>query len=273
MLSEPIVTQYEDYRTFLKDCYDFRKSSMKKYSYRAFAEDLGFEASNFLHLIVTGKRNLSLDALQRIQKNFDWTAQQKKYFHNLVLFNQAESESEKNKLKNELEKICGRKRQLLTEDQYAYFTMWYLPVLKEVVSLKGFVSNLNWISKKLKPKVSEDALRKALAVLERLNMIKRIKNAWVQTSEHLTTPMEVTSDLIHNYHKQMLDLSLKALDLSGNERDISAMTMSVSKKQFDWLKQRVIDFRDEIQQELQGMTDEPTQVVQLNIQLFPTTEE
>lgn len=273
MQSEPLVSQYDDFRVFLKDVYDYRKTLHKKYSYRSLAQELGFEASNFLHLIITGKRNLSLDAIHKIKNHFNWTAQHKKYFHFLVLCNQSNEVTEKQKYKTELEKILGKNRQMLSEDQYAYFSMWYLPVLKELVALKGFVSNLNWISKKLKPRVPEDSLRKGLAILERLNMIRQIKNKWQQTSEHLTTPIEITSDLIHNYHKQMLELSHNALNLPAQVRDVSAMTMSLSKKQFEWLKQRVVDFRDEIQQELQGMKDDPTLVAQLNIQIFPVTEE
>lgn len=267
------ILDYDDYRMFLKDYYQEQKAKEKKYSYRKFSEDLGFSASNYLHLVITGKRNLSLDAINKIKNQFGWTAQQKKFFHNLVHYNQCKNQEEKEKYKIEMEKVLGKKRLILNPDQFAYFSTWYIPVLKEIVALKGFVSNLNWISKKLKPVVEEEYVKKGLAILERLKMIKRIKGKWLQTDEHISTEIEVTSTMVHNYHKQMLKLSFQALDMEAGDRDISAMTMSLSEEQMKWLKQRVIDFRDEIQQELQGMSSEDTMVAQLNMQLFPVTEE
>ncbi len=172
-----------------------------------------------------------------------------------------------------LNSIAKTNRTLLHDDQFEYFSNWYIPVLREIIALKGFVSNLNWISRKLKPHVSEDLVKQGLLVLERLKLIMRIKNKWIQTKEHLSTSPEVTSSLILNYHQQMLSLSAKALDFPAKDRDISAMTMSLSKEQFQWLKQKIIRFRDEIQQELEDQTDTPTMVAQLNMQAFSLTEE
>lgn len=267
------ITSYNDYRIFLKDFYHTNKKGKKKYSYRQFATDLGFKPTNYIHLVLTGKRNLSLDAINKIKSKLPWTAQQKKFFNFLVLFNQSKTSEESRKYEIELERIVGKKRVVLNPDKYAYFGTWYIPVLKEIMTLKNFVSNLNWISKKLKPKISEEEVKKALGILERLGMVQRMRGKWVQADEHLTTPIEVTSEMVFNYHKEMLRLSLNALDQPADKRDISAMTMSLSKKQFQWLKQRVIDFRDEIQQELQGMKEDATLVGQLNMQLFQTTEE
>lgn len=66
-------------------------------------------------------------------------------------------------------------------------------------------------------------------------------------------------------------MAKKALKYPLESRDISAMTMGLSKAQFETIKQRVIDFRNEIQQELQGAPQENEIVAQLNIQLYPVT--
>ena len=269
----PAILEYSDYRLFLLDLYQERKASRAGYSYRRFAEDLGFDPSNFLHLVVTGKRNLSLAAIDKIKAHIRWTSQQKKYFQYLVLKNQCEDANDSARYHAELEKILGKRRFLLNPDHDAYFSTWYIPVVREILALKDFVPNLDWIAHKLKPRMSKQLVKDALQTLQRLKMIVRDGKSWMQREEHLTTPAEITSDLIHKYHKEMLQLSQQALDLPPEQRDVSAMTMSLSKKQFDWLKQRVVDFRDEIQQELQGMQEANTLVAQLNIQVFPVTED
>ncbi|MBU0505464.1 MAG: TIGR02147 family protein [bacterium] len=266
------ILDYSNYRVFLKDCYEKKKQQLGKYSYRQFSDDMGFAASNYLHLVVSGQRNLSEDAVNKILTRFKWQANEKKFFKNLVLYNQAKKDEDKNKYRQILEKILGKKRVLIGFDQFSYFSKWYLPILREMVALKNFVPNLNWISNRIQPNIPEEDIKNGLTVLERLKMIQRHKNKWKQSEEHLTTPIQINSSMVHNYHREMLNLSLNALEMNPDKRDISAMTMSLSKQQYEWLKQRVIDFRDEVQQELQGMQGDHTLVAQLNIQLFPTTK-
>lgn len=271
--SEPEILHYSDFRKFLLDVYSVRKKNSPKYSYRLFAEDLGFTASNFLHLIVTGKRNLSQDAVSRIQGKIDWNAREKHYFAALVAYNQCTEAGEKSRLAAELEKLLRKRRALINPDQFQYFSTWYVPVIREIVAFKNFVSNLNWIAKKLRPRITEDQAKQALGILERLGMILKIKGKWQQNQNHLTTDHEVSSDMVYNYHREMLALSQKALEHPAEERDISALTMSISTTQFAEIKKQIIAFRDDLQQQLQekAVGDAPF-VAQLNIQLFKVSE-
>lgn len=273
MAPEPEILNYADYRRFLADLYAQRKADSPKYSYRKFSEDLGFQASNFMHLVVSGKRNLSLDAVSRIRQHMDWRARDKNYFQSLVLYNQCSNPEDKNRLARDLDRILKKHRSLINPDQYQYFSTWYVPVIREIVAMKDFVSNLNWIARKLRPRIGEDQAKSALGILERLSMILRFKGRWTQNQNHLTTGTEVTSDMVYNYHREMLSLSQKALEHPADERDISAMTMSLTPTQFQEMKQRIIDFRDDLQQELQDtQTSDATMVAQLNIQFFKVTE-
>ncbi|MBU0507047.1 DUF4423 domain-containing protein [bacterium] len=124
-----------------------------------------------------GRIDNSEDAIGKIKKAITWTAKEKNYFENLVFFNQATEKEDKIKYKGELDKIITSQRQMLNPDHEAYFS--------------------NWISKKLKPQVAEENVRKAFTILERLKMIhKDSKNKWVQSVEHLTTPSEITSHMV-----------------------------------------------------------------------------
>jgi len=267
----PEILEYSDYRRFLNDWYGLRKGSRAGYSYRRFAEDLGFMASNYPHLIVAGKRNLSYDGIQKICDVTDWSTKKKRYFETLVLFNQAKEEGEKQRYQKGLEKILGKKRKLLNPDQYAYFSNWYLPILREIIALKSFVPALEWIIHKLWFRIDKSLVKEGLQILARLKMIVCEEKTWRQNEEHLATPPYVTSNLIHHYHAEMLKLSQQALSLPNEERDISALTMGLSRKQFEHVKQRIIEFRDELQQELEDTNEESDMVAQLNVQLFSVT--
>lgn len=267
----PQIFDYSDYRQFLKELYVVRKQMRAGYSYRRFATDLGFQPSNHLYLITQGKRGLSREGIEKIKKHLSWTSQQKRYFESLVFLAQSTSAAEIRNHRNTLDKILGKRRQTLYPDQYAYFSAWYIPIIREVITLKGIAPRLITIAKRLRPAITISQVKHALDVLARLDLIVKIGSAWKQKSPHLTTSPEVTSEMVYRYHKEMIKLSRAALELPGDTRDISAMTMSLSLQQFRWLKQRLIDFRDEIEQDLQDMKDVPDLVAQLNIQFFSVT--
>lgn len=268
----PNIFDSTDYRQCLKDLYRSRKEKDRTYSYRKFAQDLGFKPSNFLHLVVAGKRNLSLKAIKNIQDNVSWSAQTKKYFYYLVQFNQTKDSEEKNAAYEEMQRVLGRRRTTLKPEQHHLFSHWFLPVLKEVVTMKGFVSNLNWISKKIRPRVSEDLIKQGLEILEKLKIVEYKNGQWKQLCEHVSTENDITSEDVTRYHIDVLDNAKKALKYPLPDRDISAMTLGLSKSQFAALKQRMVDFKNEIQQDLQSAPQENEMVAQLNIQLYPVTE-
>lgn len=156
------IITHTNYRDYLRELYAMKKTARAGYSWRRFAEDLGLNPSNFLHLVATGKRNLSQEALETIKAHLELSAQQKKFFHYLVLWNQETVADLADKWRGELDKILGKKRKLIPPDQFAYFSTWYIPVIREILVLKDFASSLGWIARKLKPAISPIAVREAI---------------------------------------------------------------------------------------------------------------
>ena len=115
--------------------------------------------------------------------------------------------------------------------------------------------------------------RGAIKLLSRLNLIQKNSNGvWEQTDQDLTTGPEVRSLVVSNFHKEMLQLAGASIDnVSAEDRDISALTLSISRESFPELKSRIIAFRKELL-EMAGQDKNPDQVAQVNIQLFPLSK-
>ena len=64
----PNIFEYADYREYLKDYYEHSKDTKDNFSYRYFAQKAGFASSNFLYLIIHGKRNLTKDYIPNFGK-------------------------------------------------------------------------------------------------------------------------------------------------------------------------------------------------------------
>jgi hypothetical protein len=89
-----IVTDYIDYRLFLRDFYQFQKENTRHFSHRYFADKAGL------------------------------------YFKHLVLFNQATIAADKREHYQVLRAMKGIViESVLQSSQYDYFSNWYLPIL------------------------------------------------------------------------------------------------------------------------------------------------
>ena len=64
-VSLPSVFEYLDYRTFLRDHYTASKQLKPQYSFRYFSRRAGLSSSNFLKLVMDGKRNLGAETVAK----------------------------------------------------------------------------------------------------------------------------------------------------------------------------------------------------------------
>src|SRR5688572_25383692 len=108
-VSDPAVHAfaYLDYRAFLRDLYAAKKASGTGFSHRAFSRRAGLRSTNYLNLVVQGKRNLTPSGAQSFARGFGLAKQEADYFCALVRFNQAKGADERARAFDDL----GRFRQ------------------------------------------------------------------------------------------------------------------------------------------------------------------
>lgn len=266
--------QYSDYRAFLKDWFAEAKKTRASASYRSFSKKAGFQSSNFIMLVIQGKRNLSEESLTKCVLALGLNKQEQEFFRNLVFLVQGKTNQDKNfyyqrllqsKKFSELKPIEKR--------HYEYYSTWYHPVVRELVVSKGFDGSAEWIAERLSPAVTPAQAARSIELLEDLGFIRKgAYNRWEQVSPIVSTGPELTSVTVHNYHKLLLDLSKKVMDeLTFKDRDASSLTLGVTKEKLPRLRAKIREFREEV---LKMVADdhEPEEVVLLNIQFYPVTK-
>src|SRR5262249_28071501 len=130
--TRPSLTAYQDYRAFLRDLYRQKKTASTRYSYRKFAEELGFGPSNHLHLVIRGRRNFSPQGVSKVAEALSLSSFEKKLLANLVSENQTRDPVLKKKLQDDRKAMIARRPSLLSENQHVYFSKWYYPIVREV---------------------------------------------------------------------------------------------------------------------------------------------
>jgi len=244
------IFSYENFRVFLEDYYNEQKQKYpSKFSFRFFSKQAGFNTSNFLHLVIKGKRNISYDSINKIAKVLQLRGRKYDYFESLVFFNQAENSLEKTK---HYEKLVSFKEyqdaRLISDTQKLYFSKWYYPVIREMVKLPFFKSDPKWIASQIQPNIKPHEAREAMDILLKLNLIQRHKTGkWLQSDSQLKTKNQGVSHEVVAYHRKMIHLGFESLNQSSKNRDISGITMSISPAKYKLIKKKIASFRDEIQ--------------------------
>ena len=178
---------------------------------------------------------------------------------------------ERNELHQRLSRFARfRSSQRLDLAEKDYHSSWYIPAVRELGACPGFREDTAWIAANLEPAISEKEAAQALDVLQRLNLLERDDSGrLVQASRAVSTGQQTSGLYIRNYHTELIERGVRAMhELSADERYISALTLSASASTWLEVRRRLMEFR----QELVALCDAdpcPSQVIQLNLQLFP----
>lgn len=267
------VFDYKDYRAFLNDWYADAKTRGPGFSHRAFAKRAGLGSTNFFMLVMQGKRNLTESSIKMVMRGLKLNKQEQEFFHNLVFFNQAKTHEDKDSYYRKLlQSKKFRQAKPIEKESYEYYSSWYHPVVRELVAAVDFDGTPEWIASRISPPITPVQAAKSIELLERLGFVERTDSGkWRQVSTIISTGPEVTSIIVHRYHKELLGLSMSVMDkLSMKERDVSSLTLGVKRERLPEIMARIREFRQEILK-MVSMDTEPEEVAQLNIQFYPVT--
>jgi uncharacterized protein (TIGR02147 family) len=269
------IYDYIDYRDFLTDYYLKSKEANKNFSYRFFAKKAGLRSPNLYQMIIKKKRHLGKYISHQFSQAMGLSKREQNYFEALISFNKAKTPEAR---KYYLELMSGLRRDrvgaILNDNQYEYLSNWYYPVIREMIMLTDFKEDYLWIKNKLNNKVTLKQIKAALETLLNLGLIARNETGRLEQRDiAIATTDDVRHVAAYKFHRQMLRLADDILITSdGENREISALTTSLSKKQFDNIKIRIREFEQEI---MQYVTENPKlgeAVYQMNIHLFPLTK-
>jgi uncharacterized protein (TIGR02147 family) len=265
------VFEYVDYRFFLEDYFNHRKKTSRGFTYRSFAQKAGLSAS-LLKDILSRRQNLTVSAMRKYAAAMELGAKATAYFEVLVGFNNATTNSEKNRYFGEMVRLRGRSSvRFLDSQQYEYFSEWYHAVVRELATHAGLGYNPELISRSIIPAVSPAKVRKSIALLKYLGLIYEGPDGrWHASDKVVSSEFEVQSVALKNYHIGMLKQAAAALEnIPRKEREFQGLTISASRKTFLRMKERIRAFADELLAMAASETEKPDEVYQINLQMFP----
>lgn len=271
--AELSIFDFTDYRSFLlqkglpQGFYAHTAKNLKSWAQR-----LGYKSPSSLSMVLTGERFPSEEMIDRFSADFELTAREKRYLRLLVEYEKALSQKKDvTLLLQEIQQASSKHTQSVEGDVFAIMNSWYFFAIKQLVGTPAFSEDVEWIKQRLRNKVNEDQIKDAFKILEDLKMITRTEDGkLVLSKQSIITQNDMSSETIKQHHREMIGLSLQALDeQSIEERQFSSTTIRMEKANIAKAKKFVFDFIKEFSAQFYDVEGED--IYQLNSSLFELT--
>ena len=270
-ISMKSILEYKDYRAYMQDYYDYRKSH-GAFSWREFCKLAGFSSPNFLKLVCTGQSSLSKIKIAPVAKAMGLVGYESEYFKQLVLFGNAETDSTKKAALLEMERIAREhKVRVIDSDAFQYYESWKYPVVRELAPMMPGAQPRK-IADECKEYVSAEEVRDILAFLVKAGFLKKDgEKIYSQTEKAVIGSPEALPIAIRAMHKEMGNMAVRAVDrYKASERYFTGMTIGVNEATYSRIVHE-IDICSKKIAAIANESDNLNQVYGLNFQLFPFT--
>lgn len=276
MEKEPELLNYWDYRKYLQDFYLFKKKTRSGYSYRVFCKEAGIKSASHFKMVIDGQRNVTPKSLPKFLKGLRIENEdEKKLFSLMVEYTQEKDIEPKAEIFRNLITLKNKEESVPMEYfQLSFLTSWHTIAIYVLIETNEFKSDVEWISKKLKKKVSNENILKAIKNLVELNLIKKdTYGNYVQTKGSIVTPTKFDRNILDEYYSIMGAMAIQSLgDDDEDNRFFNGATISINRKNIQAFAEKIKKFRAEINEMSLSNLDSNDDVYQLNVQFFPLTK-
>ena len=233
----------------------------------------GMSGPNYFKRVMDGVHDLTDNSIPKFIHALDFTESEANFFRHLVYFNQAGTLEEKDRCFNVLMELkTPHRHTVLEKAQYDYYKDWYNIAIREMLSFLPFKDNALEVGKRLAPPISPKQVKKAVELLEALNLVEKAADgSYKASSQFVHTNADVQSLLIPKFHQSMARLAEEAITrFSKAERYFSSSTVSISERTYNDIIEIIRGTRKEVLRRV-GEDQDPERVYHLNMQLFPLT--
>lgn len=267
------IFSYTDFRLFLADQFKARKAADRKFSHRFIAEKVRASSSGWFADILKGRLNLAGPQMLALAKVFHIKTNELDFFESLVGFSQAGNLEEKTRFFKKMIAFKEVRADLVGFDRLEFYSKWHHPALRELLFFYPFRGDYAALARKLSPPIRQSEARESIQLLERIGFVEPNGIGGYKAKEaSLIKDPSFSSLMLANFLKAYMELAIESLDrYSKEERDVSALTVSLSEEAFMTVKEEIRALRKRILA-VTELDIAPSKVFQCNIQFFPLSQ-
>ncbi len=272
-LPSPDVFRYLDFRRYMSDWFRWKKLKNPRFSHRMVARMAGRKGSGWFANIASGAKTPSAASVRDLVGVMRLDGEAAEFFELLASLATARTIEERTeRLEQIFSHPLSEKVRQVEGAYWEYLSEWYHVAIRELAALGDFCPDADWVRRRLSFRLSHDEAVKGIETLRRLGMIARDEEGrWRAAEPHVETGAEISGVIGFHYHRAMLRLAERSLELPGSSRFVGAATLPVSADRVEGLRQEVFAFLRKMTSQAHLAEGDPEHVLQLNVQLFPFT--
>jgi uncharacterized protein (TIGR02147 family) len=273
-LEKPPISKFSNYRLYLREMFEHLRATKKSFSHRGFAKQAGIKSSNYIMLVIQGKRNLSPEMSESIAKALKLDENEFAYFVSMVCLESATSLSEK---KDAEQKLLRSRSPLMTQSieiaQKEVLADWWHLTIRELVTFPDFQELGDWIAQKLWGRISADCARDSLSLLLHSGYLRRKSDGHLEQSNPViqTKAHTSTKEVLETHRKTWQNWHTWLPQIPEQQRELVLLNIALDAEKIPEFKGRIKQFCNEIIGWLHS-EEKPTQIVQLGCYLMPVSK-
>lgn len=264
------IFDFTKFRKYLAAYQEKRQEAEPTFSRTEFCNQLGLpNTRSYFNDVVQGKR-LTDNMLDRFIGVIGLKANEAKYFKAMVRFDQGKTADVRDQAFSDMMRLNKTPQAIVDPNSYEFFGNWYNSTVYAILEVLDIGDDLTELAQKIFPPVSEKHLKSSLALMQKMDLIKRNEHGfWKPTKESLATVQQSKSQMILQFQKQCLELSKQALESeNGESRDMTTFTFAVSKNAQAKVEKAAEKFKEQLRQIVTADSEKPTIVEHVNLHVF-----
>ena len=265
------IYAYDDFRLYVRDRYEALKQSDSECSARNFAKKAGFTNPGFLNDVIKGRRTLSPDSAAKLITVFKLDEREAEYFKLLVKYERSKKEPVRQEI---YRKILFRRNRSgfarLNPAQSRYYQDYRYALVYSALMAVEFKGDFDQLSSFIYPAIPTGLLARFVADLCDWGLVVRGDDGRYRVLQRFIEPPPTLKEHVRRLNREWILQAADALmRLPPESRHISTMLFSTSTATCRKIAEKTELFREELWKMIAEDAEEPSCVMQLNIQYFP----
>jgi uncharacterized protein (TIGR02147 family) len=266
----PDISQYVEYRKYLRDAYTAHKARDRRFSHRFISQKMNISSSGWFADIMARRQNLKARDLTPLSTLFKLDAREREFLRVLVQMEHAETSEERTSAHEKWLELKGIQKEKIAKDRFKYFEHWYYPILREILALEPFRGDYIALAAKIHPPISPNQAREAVQSLTRLGLLAAVSKTSVPILVKDTSTQPQHS---HKLQLAYMEFAAPALQhFTKEQRDFSAITLSLSPESLKRAGEEISLLRSKLLA-LSERDPHKNRVYQCLFQVFPISDE
>ena len=269
----PDVYQFDDFRVFLKECFDEKVRAEGKYSQRRFAREAGFSNPGYYNDVLKGFKPLSANAVEKMAKVFGLRPNETEFLKLLTVYGQARTSESKDKAYKQI--LARRNRSRFTRLNPAlsrYYQDYRYPLVRGAIEILEFDGNYADLAAFLDPPIPVAVAKSIVRELCEWGLVEQTKTGQYHTTRSIVEPPTNLMGMGRALNMEWLEYAREALNrLPREKRHVSTMVLNISDSLHSEIQEMIEKFRDEVFRKVEADVG-PKQIQQLTLAYVPRSK-